>query len=99
LTNVLVKPSLHGMETLSVYEAKTHLSRLLDAVEAGEEILITRNGRPVARLVRAVAEPRRRFGTMRGVATVAEDFDAPLAVEDLDPTLGRGAEEARGTEP
>ena len=91
------------METLSVYDAKTHLSRLLDAVEAGEEILITRNGRPVARLVRAVAEPRRRFGTMKGVAGVADDFDAPLSVDDLDPTRGSelaalmGSEGARGT--
>lgn len=72
------------MEPVSVYDAKTHLSRLLDAVEAGEEVVITRNGRPVARLVRALPTPRRRFGTMPNVATVRDDFDEPLSIDDLD---------------
>ena len=72
------------MERVSVYEAKTHLSRLLEAVEAGEEVVITRNGQPVARLVRAEPRPRRRFGTLSGAATVREDFDAPLTLDDLD---------------
>lgn len=72
------------MDPVSVYDAKTHLSRLLDAVEAGEEVVITRNGRPVARLVRAQPTPRRRFGTMPGVATLAEDFDQPLSIDELD---------------
>ena len=39
------------METVNVHEAKTHLSRLLAQVEAGEEVIIARNGKPVARLV------------------------------------------------
>jgi prevent-host-death family protein len=72
------------MGPVSVYEAKTHLSRLLDAVEAGEEVVITRNGQPVARLVQAVQKPLRRFGTMPGAATIADDFDAPLSWDDLD---------------
>lgn len=72
--------------TVSVYDAKTHLSRLLDAVAAGEEVVITRNGHPVARLVREPAAPRRRFGTLRGAAVVADDFDAPLSIDDLDVT-------------
>lgn len=72
------------MEPVSVYDAKTHLSRLLNAVEAGEEVIITRNGQPVARLVRALPTPRRRFGTMPGVATVRGDFDEPLSIDDLD---------------
>ncbi|MBT9556521.1 MAG: type II toxin-antitoxin system Phd/YefM family antitoxin [Myxococcales bacterium] len=72
------------METVSVYDAKTHLSRLLDAVEAGEEIVITRNGHPVARLVRALPMPKRRFGTLPTVAMIRDDFDEPLAIEDLD---------------
>lgn len=72
------------MDPVSVYDAKTHLSRLLDAVEAGEEVVITRAGRPVARLVAVVSRPKRRFGTMPGVATVAADFDAPLSIDDLD---------------
>ncbi|MES2644637.1 MAG: type II toxin-antitoxin system prevent-host-death family antitoxin [Myxococcota bacterium] len=72
------------MGPVSVYDAKTHLSRLLDAVEAGEEVVITRNGRPVARLVPAAAAPRRRFGTMPDVAVVRADFDEPLSIEELD---------------
>ena len=47
-------------ETVNVYEAKTHLSRLLDRVAAGEEIVIARAGKPVAKLVPLPAtEPRR----------------------------------------
>ncbi|MBI4956801.1 MAG: type II toxin-antitoxin system Phd/YefM family antitoxin [Myxococcales bacterium] len=73
------------MNAVSVYNAKTQLSRLLAAVEAGEEVVITRHGRPVARLVPATP-PRgpRRFGTLKGVAVVADDFDAPLTIEELD---------------
>jgi prevent-host-death family protein len=69
------------MEPVSVYDAKTHLSRLLDAVEAGDEVVITRNGRPVARLVAARPTPQRRFGTMPGAVTVRDDFDAPLSID------------------
>lgn len=71
------------MDSVSVYNAKTHLSRLLDAVEAGEEVVITRNGRAVARLVQAEPRPRRRFGTMPGFAVVRDDFDEPLSIDDL----------------
>jgi len=74
------------MESVSVYAAKTHLSRLLDAVEAGGEVVITRNGQPVARLVRAEPHPRRRFGTLPDVATVRDDFDEPLSIDEIDIT-------------
>ncbi len=69
------------MRTVNVHEAKTHLSRLLDAVAAGEEIVIAKSGRPVARLV-AVAEPGPR---MPGVAKgrVTEAFFEPLPEEEL----------------
>lgn len=46
------------MDTVSLAEAKTHLSRLIDKVESGEEVVITRHGRPVAR-VTAVEQPRK----------------------------------------
>lgn len=72
------------MDPVSVDDARTQLSRLLDAVEAGEEVVITRNGQPVARLVRVVPTPRRRFGTMPGVATIRDDLDEPLSIDDLD---------------
>jgi prevent-host-death family protein len=67
------------MQTVNVHEAKTQLSRLLEAVEAGEEVVIARAGRPVARLVgMAPAAPRRRLGLLAGRFTVPDDFDAPL---------------------
>jgi prevent-host-death family protein len=72
------------MEAISVHEAQSELSRLLEAVEAGEEVVITRNGLPVARLIRAAANPTRRFGTLPGAVTIRDDFDEPLSIEDLD---------------
>lgn len=63
---------------VGVHEAKTHLSRLLQRVELGEEITIMRGGRPVARLVPAASGARRQFGRDRGLFAVPEDFDAPL---------------------
>jgi prevent-host-death family protein len=64
----------------NVHEAKTHLSRLLQRVAAGEEVTIARAGKPVARLV--AVEPEkvkvRPLGFDRGRVWVADDFDAPL---------------------
>ncbi|HEV8676775.1 MAG TPA: type II toxin-antitoxin system Phd/YefM family antitoxin [Methylomirabilota bacterium] len=71
------------MKTVNVHEAKTHLSRLLALVARGEEILIAKAGKPVARLV--PVQPmvgQRALGMDRGRATIAEDFDAPLP-EDI----------------
>ncbi len=65
------------MHQASVHEAKTHLSRLLRQACAGEEVIITRSGRPVARLV-PIEEKRPVFGIDEGRFTVPEDFDAPL---------------------
>ena len=65
------------MKVVNVHEAKTHLSRLLERVEAGEEIVIARNGKPVARLVPVSTEPRRP-GRLKGRLRIGADFDAPL---------------------
>jgi prevent-host-death family protein len=65
------------MQTVNVHEAKTHLSRLLERVEAGEEIVLARNGKAVARLV-PVGRGVRRPGTMKGRIRIRRDFDAPL---------------------
>lgn len=67
------------MATVNIHQAKTHLSRLLRRVAAGEEIIIAKAGRPVARLV-PFGERRedRRLGTETGRIIVADDFDAPL---------------------
>lgn len=65
------------MELVNVHQAKTHLSRLLERVSRGEEIVIAKNGRPVARLVPLPAEPRQP-GRLKGKVRMAPDFDAPL---------------------
>jgi prevent-host-death family protein len=67
------------LDTVNVHEAKTHLSRLLERVERGEEVTIARNGKPVARLV--PIEPRTRrgmWGKYEGQIWMSEDFDEPL---------------------
>jgi prevent-host-death family protein len=63
--------------SVNVYEAKTHLSQLLDRAAAGEEIVIARAGRPVARLVplSEVSARRRTPGAWRGKVSIADDFD------------------------
>lgn len=61
---------------VNVYEAKTQLSALLTRVEAGEEIVIARNGKPIARLSPERNEkPRRQPGRLKGQIWVADDFD------------------------
>lgn len=67
------------MQTVNIHEAKTHLSRLLAAVERGESVVIARAGRPIARLVAVDAAPDRRvLGRDAGSFVVPDDFDAPL---------------------
>lgn len=67
-----------------MHEAKTHFSSLLRRVAGGEEVVITRGGEPVARLVPARAVRRRRtLGRDAAIVRIAEDFDAPLPAEVL----------------
>lgn len=61
--------------TVNVHEAKTHLSRLLEAVEQGEDVVIARAGKPVARLVPARPRGARVPGVWKGQVVVPEDFD------------------------
>jgi prevent-host-death family protein len=63
------------MEQVNVHEAKTHLSKLLERVEAGEEIVIARNGKPVAKLVAVPARKPREPGALKGRIWIADDFD------------------------
>ncbi len=75
---------------VNVYAAKTNLSRLLDRAAQGEEIVITRNGRPVAKLVAATpARKPRKLGVLKGRVRIRRDFDAPLPDEVLDAFEGR----------
>lgn len=66
----------HVTVTVDIHEAKTHLSRLVERAARGEEIVIAKAGRPVARLV-PVAQPRQRrqLGWLAGRFTVPDDFD------------------------
>ena len=80
------------MQIVNIHAAKTHLSRLLDAVADGEEILIARAGRPVARLVPlqgASVPQRRQLGRLVGRFSVPEDFDAPLPEDVVNGFEGR----------
>ena len=71
--------------TVNVHEAKTQLSRLLLRVGLGEEVIIARAGKPVARLVAINATPQQRTpGSARGQMWVAPDFNAPLPPDELD---------------
>lgn len=68
------------MQTVNIHDAKTHLSRLLEQTQRGEEIVIAKAGLPIARLVPYEA-PRRRIaapGALQGAAWLADDFDAPI---------------------
>ena len=70
---------------VNIHEAKTHLSRLLERVYGGEEIIIAKAGRPVARLVAATPQPERRVpGSARRELVVGPEFDEPLPEEVLE---------------
>jgi prevent-host-death family protein len=78
------------MKSVNVHEAKTHFSKLLARVEKGHEVLISRAGKPVARLVPHETEPPAPvFGIDRGKFTVPVDFDAPLPDDLLAAFEGR----------
>jgi prevent-host-death family protein len=67
---------------VNIHEAKTHLSKLLQRVALGEEIIIAKAGKPVARLVPIKSHKARRpLGLAKGEFTVSDDFDAPLPPE------------------
>jgi len=72
------------MQTINIHEAKTHLSRLLEQVAGGEEIIIAKAGKAIARLVPLDAAPKKRqLGLLKGKLNVPDDFDAPLTDDDL----------------
>jgi prevent-host-death family protein len=73
-------------EAVSLYEAKTHLSELVDQAAQGREIIIAKSGKPKARLVPLAPKNTRRLrkpGRGKGRAWIAPDFDAPLPPEML----------------
>lgn len=78
------------MTTVNIHAAKTQLSRLLDAVAAGKEVIIAKAGKPVARLVpfEQKRQPR-KLGTLAGQFHVPDDFDDPLPEDIVDAFEGR----------
>lgn len=64
---------------VNIHEAKTHFSKLVDRVTAGEDIVVAKAGRPVMRLVPIAKRAKRRLpGTAKGKVWMSEDFNAPL---------------------
>lgn len=86
-TNKTKFNKLIKMKVVNTHEAKTHLSQLLDRAAQGEEIIIAKAGKPVARLVGyREEEGRRTGGQWKGLVRIADDFDAPLP-EELENTF------------
>jgi prevent-host-death family protein len=79
-------PPLRVHEPVSLYRAKTHLSELVERAAAGQEIVITKSGKPKARLV-PLAPPDTRHlripGRGKGKGWISPDFDAPLSPAEL----------------
>lgn len=78
------------MSTVNIHQAKTQFSRLVDLAASGEEIIIAKAGKPVARLIPYAPKGAvRRPGTMRGKIRIKKSFDAPLPKELLDSFDGK----------
>jgi prevent-host-death family protein len=75
---------LHSTLTVNIFEAKTQLSKLIGKAESGEDVIIARAGKPVARLTRLEPpKPKIRFGLLKGKIHVADDFDEYLPEDFL----------------
>jgi prevent-host-death family protein len=72
---------------VNIHHAKTHLSKLIEQAENGEEVIIARNGKPVVKLVPVVSKPKRRLlGSAKGKIWISDGFDSPETnkeIEDL----------------
>ena len=68
---------------VGMHAAKSTLSKLIEQAEAGEDVVITRDGVPVARLIPLVPPVRREFGLLRGLGRVGPDFFEPLPDSEL----------------
>lgn len=78
------------MESVNIYDAKTRLSQLVDKAAAGEDVIVSRNGKPLVRITRLEPTKRRiRFGLLKGKLVVPQDFDAPLPADMLAGFEGR----------
>ena len=72
------------MTVVNIYDAKTQLSKLIEEAAAGNDVVIARGGKPVARLTRLGPSKRKlKFGVLKGKIKVSADFDTPLPSEIL----------------
>ncbi len=79
-------PNRERENTVNIHEAKTHLSRLLLRVQRGEEIIIAKAGRPIAKLTPLEPVLKARIpGSAKGKLSIGSDFDAPLPDEVIEP--------------
>ena len=69
--------------TLNLYEAKTQLSTLVEEAAAGKEIIIAKNGKPMAKLVAFREKPKRKPGRFKDKIWISPDFDAPMTEEEI----------------
>jgi len=78
------------MHQVNIHEAKTHLSKLLEEVARGEEVIISKAGKPIAKLVPLDKKAnKRKPGGMKGKIRIGKDFDAPLPKDILASFEGR----------
>lgn len=78
------------MHTVNIHEAKTHLSKLVEEVSKGQEVVIAKAGKPMAKLTGiGSAKPIRKPGFLKGKIKIADDFDAPLPEDLLDAFEGK----------
>jgi prevent-host-death family protein len=78
------------MDTVNIYDAKTRLSQLVDKAASGEDVVVSRNGKPLVRITRLDA-PRRgiTFGLLKGRIRVPRDFDTPMPDDTVAAFEGR----------
>jgi prevent-host-death family protein len=77
------------LETVNIYDAKTRLSQLVDKAAAGEDVVVSRNGKPLVRITRLEGPRRVKFGVLKGKLNVPADFDAPLPEDVVNSFAGR----------
>lgn len=78
------------MHIINIHQAKTNLSKLVDAAMHGEEIIIAKAGKPAAKLVPiSVVKPKRKPGALKGKIKISKDFNAPLPDDILDQFEGK----------
>ena len=73
------------MEIINIHEAKTNLSRIIETVFRGSEVILAKAGKPMVKIVPLQAKKREiKFGVLKGKIRIAHDFDAPLPDDVLD---------------